>query len=118
MARRTYKRLTDAAVKKLAKTPGFHSDGDGLGLQVTPAGVPSWVYRYQVGAKKHRKEHRMGLGPLRDVGLQEARDLAAAARQIRRSGRDPLEAKRAEKLTRVIEAAKTKTFRECAVAYM
>jgi integrase len=114
MAQRTYKRLTVAGAKQLAKVPGMHPDGDGLYLAVTPAGVASWIYRYMLG----RKERSMGLGPLRHVGLAEARRLADDARRLKREGVDPIEQRRARQRDETLAAAKAMTFRQCAVAYI
>lgn len=116
MARRTYKRLTVAAIKQIEAhgKPGLHPDGDGLGLQKTTDGVCSWIFRYQVGPK----ERRMGLGPLRHVSLKEAREAAAEAHRLRREGIDPLDAKRAQKLAQATAAAKTMTFVEAMRGYV
>ena len=38
-------RLTTRTVATIKK-PGFHADGGGLYLQVTPSGSRSWVYRF------------------------------------------------------------------------
>src|SRR5437016_162991 len=69
---------------------GMHADGGGLYLQVTPAanGTPrkSWLFRYAINGR----ERQMGLGPLHDVSLLEARVRAADARGLRREGKDPI----------------------------
>jgi len=56
----------------------------------------------------------MGLGTAgdRDVTLAEARDLADDARKKLRQRIDPLEAKRAGRLQKSLEAAKAMTFRQ------
>ena len=74
---------------------GWHCDGRGLYLQCA-AGADgsvcrSWVFRYRIDGR----ERYMGLGPLADVTLAEARDKAAGARKLRLDGIDPLEHKRA-----------------------
>jgi integrase len=58
------------------------------------------------------------LGSLHVVSLQQARDLAGAQRQLLRQGIDPIEAKRATKAQRRLEAARTITFSECAKRYI
>lgn len=93
--------------------PGRYSDGHGLYLQVTPAGVKSWLFRYQRGAR----ERWMGLGPLHTISLPQARERALRARQQLLDGVDPVEARRANAAIRALEAAKTMTFEECALTY-
>lgn len=50
-------RLTARTVATLTE-PGLHSDGDGLVLQITPAGSKSWLFRYKLAGKIKS----MGLG--------------------------------------------------------
>jgi integrase len=114
MATRTYKRLTVARIKELAKVPGMHPDGDGLYLAVTKVGVSSWAFRYML----NWREHAMGLGPLRHVSLAEARRLADDARRLKRDGVDPIEHRRAQRRGEALAAAKAMTFRQCAEAYV
>ena len=59
----------------------------------------------------------MGLGPLHTVSLQEARERARKARGQLLDGIDPLEARKTEHTRRALEAAKTITFEDAAVAY-
>jgi hypothetical protein len=98
MERRKYKRLTAAEVKKLATQPGLHADGDGLHLSVSPTGAASWVWRYLVQVGPPKKQRDMGLGPLRHVSLAEARQKAEEARELKRSGIDPLDARRTKQI--------------------
>lgn len=114
MAQRTYKRLNVVRARELAKVPGMHPDGDGLYLAVTKTGVASWIYRYMLG----RSERSMGLGPLRHVGLAEARRLADDARRLKREGVDPIEQRRARQRDEALATAKAMTFKQCAVAYI
>jgi integrase len=97
---------------------GWHCDGRGLYLQCT-AGVDgsigrSWVYRYNVNGR----DRYMGLGPLADVTLAEAREKAAAARKLRLEGIDPLEARRAQRAATRLEAAKQTTFGQCVETFL
>ena len=73
-------------------------DGGGLILKVSSPTARSWVYRYKVGAK----QFWMGLGPYPDVTLAEAREAAQAARKLRRTGTDPLTAKRAAQAAKLV----------------
>jgi integrase len=59
----------------------------------------------------------MGLGPLHTYSLHEARELARKARQQIREGHDPLELREAAKQAEKLQAAKAKTFQECANEY-
>jgi integrase len=109
-------------MKKVArlKEPGRHKDGKDnpcLYLQITNAGVKSWLFRYQVGGKKGR-EHWMGLGPLHTVSLAEARVRARRARLQLLDGVDPLDAKRKAAEAAAVEAFKHKTFAEVAADYL
>jgi len=60
----------------------------------------------------------MGLGPLHTVSLAEARTKARECRQLRLSGIDPLEARKAEKTAAQIRAATVVTFKQCAERYI
>jgi integrase len=115
MKRRQYRRLTAAAVGKLKSVSGRHPDGDGLYLDVTRELVASWSYRFTMPGKAERN---MGLGPLRQVTLAEARELANAARRLKQSGVDPIDHRRMQRLTVAAEAAKVVTFRQCALSYI
>src|SRR5262245_22337290 len=97
---------------------GWHGDGKGLYLQCT-AGADGainrrWVYRYRSGDR----ERYMGLGPIADVSLAEAREKAASARKLRLEGIDPIEARNAQRTAARLEAAKAMTFGQCAEAYL
>jgi integrase len=97
---------------------GWHCDGRGLYLQCTTGAngsiCRSWVYRYAAGGR----ERYMGLGPLADVTLAEAREKALAARKRRLDGIDPIEHKRARLTATRLEAAKAMTFAACVEAYL
>jgi integrase len=114
---RTINRLSHRKVVTL-KQPGMHGDGGGLYLQVTEGadGTPrkSWLFRYTVAGR----ERQMGLGPLSDVPLAEARDRALAARKLRRAGKDPIAEREAARVEASLVAAKTMSFDECATAYI
>ena len=114
---RTINRLSHRKVDTL-KHPGMYGDGGGLYLQVTEGadGTPrkSWLFRYSVGGR----ERQMGLGPLSDVPLAEARDRALAAREIRRAGKDPIAEREAARAEASLASAKTMSFDDCATAYI
>jgi integrase len=113
MAPRKDNRLTARTVEQ-AKKPGYHGDGNGLVLRVADGGSKVWLYRY----KADGRVREMGLGPIRDVSLAEARDAAREARRLRRAGIDPIDAKRERKVAARIDAAKAMTFSQCAAAYI
>ena len=102
-------------VKRIAKltAPGRYGDGHGLYLQVLAPTNRSWLLRYQ----RDGRERWLGLGPLHTVDLTEARERARKARLSLLDGIDPIERKRAERVQRVLEAAKNKTFAMVAQEY-
>ena len=90
--------------------PGFHHDGGGLYLQVSPKGTKSWVFRYRLNGRTRD----MGLGSVLDFTLAEARDRARKHRQLVADKIDPIdyrdERSKAAKALNALE----KTFEECA----
>jgi Arm domain-containing DNA-binding protein len=119
---RGIERLSPLFVQRVKK-PGLHGDGAGLWLQVSVVGengtdkpriAKSWVYRFML----NRRARSMGLGPFYDVSLGEARELARAARKLVRSGVDPIDARKTQKVARVLEAAKSITFKKAAEDYI
>ena len=110
---RTINRLSAQAVARNTK-PGLYSDGGGLYLQITKAGVKSWLFRYMLDGKARG----MGLGPLHTISLAEARTKALDCRKQLLDGRDPLDAKESQRASRKLAEAKKKTFMECAEAYI
>ena len=110
---KSVERLSAMGVSKLTK-PGYHCDGAGLYLQVSGSGTKSWIFRYTI-AKKQRE---MGLGPLHTIGLAEARAKAKDCRALMLSGKDPLDAREAHRLSESIERARMITFDKCAEAYI
>jgi integrase len=112
--RRTFSRLSATGVKSLAKKPGMHADGGGLYLQVTRAGVPSWVFRFM----RDGRERYMGLGPLHTITLAEARLKALECRKLRLDGEDPIEQRKAKRMAAKLESATAITFKEAAERYI
>jgi integrase len=105
--------FTVAEVKAFTE-PGTYGDGDGLYLQISAKGHKSWIFRFQLAGKRRE----MGLGGLADVGLAEARRKAQEARQHVLGGRDPIEARKAQRAAqRLLEASRV-TFKEAAEAYI
>lgn len=91
--------LTVKQVEAASKV-GYTADGKlpGLNLQVASGAhgyVRSWVFRYT--SPKTGKRRELGLGPVRRVGLAEARTLASEAAKMVATGVDPKDARDAEK---------------------
>jgi integrase len=93
---RAINRLTARGVTTI-KAPGRHADGAGLYLRVDPSHAKRWVFVFQwAGARKE-----MGLGPLHDVSLADARDARDRARKLVREGINPIEDRRRAKASDV-----------------
>ena len=118
MARRLRDRLTTAfvnsATRAKAPRPGMHPDGHGLYLCVSDGGSASWIFRYKIA----KREQAMGLGSLDHISLAQARELADTARRKARAGIDPVEERKAAKLSASLDRARAMSFRECATAYI
>ncbi|MFZ5558692.1 MAG: tyrosine-type recombinase/integrase [Pseudomonadota bacterium] len=112
MARRLHK-LSAKAVEALRRS-GYWGDGGGLYLQVSPARTKSWVFRYTLNGRSRE----MGLGSLNAVSLATARKKAEECRGLLADKIDPLEARRAARSAQALAAARSKTFDECAAAYI
>lgn len=84
-------------------------DGGGLWLHRAKTGARYWVYIYE----RFGRRREMGLGPLADVGLAEARRKADAARAIIKGGGDPF-----KDLPERQVVMKPKTFGEIADDYI
>jgi len=70
-------KLSARAVESVSKR-GRYSDGGGLVLQISKWGTKSWIFRYE----RDGRDRHMGLGPLVDLSLAEARDKAARCRKL------------------------------------
>lgn len=112
-------KLTATAVRHAKE--GRHGDGAGLMLDVKPGGRAYWVLRYMLAGKRRD----MGLGAASGPGaitLAEARERAAAARRLAKSGIDPIQQREAEQKAATAaaqtEKVRARTFREIAVLYV
>ena len=102
-------RLSAMTVTRATK-PGRYADGAGLYLQVSQSGTRAWLFRFmRNGAARH-----MGLGPVRDVSLAEARTMVGDCRKLLRSGVDPIEQRQVARLKATFDAAHALSFRQCA----
>ena len=110
---RQLNRLTALQVAKLSK-PGLYGDGGGLTLQITVAGVKSWLFRFM----REGKAHGMGLGATHTISLAEARQKALDARKLLADGLNPMAVKKQKLLEVALERAKMMTFDQCATTYI
>ena len=90
---RETRKLSDRALKALKPKgrPYKAADGDGLYVEVTPAGGKLWRLKYRHGGK----EKRLSFGPWPDVTVEAARAMTAEARAALRDGKDPAKGHRA-----------------------
>ena len=90
--------LTDVQCKNALCSPGPKrtrlADSGGLYLEVSPAGARRWFWKY----RKDGKEGRIALGSYPDVSLTTARKARDAAKLQKSEGRDPVQARKLEKL--------------------
>lgn len=88
--------LTDVALRQVkpANRPFKLFDTGGLFLIVNPNGSLWWRLKYSFGGK----ERGISLGVYPDVSLKLAREKRDQARQLIADGRDPSDARRAEKV--------------------
>ncbi|WP_321942755.1 tyrosine-type recombinase/integrase [Paraburkholderia tropica] len=110
---RATNKLSQLAVAKTTK-PGLYADGGNLYLQITTAGVKSWLFRYM----RDGKPRGMGLGPVHTIGLAEARVLALDCRRLLLAGTDPLDARNAERAAQRVAESNDVTFQHCAEKYI
>ena len=107
--------LTAQEVKN-AKPGDRLGDGDGLWLFVDKSGNKNWLFRF--ASPVTRKPREMGLGPLRDVSLAQAREARAAARALVRDGKDPIEERNTKRAEAKVEASRSITFELYAKQYI
>jgi hypothetical protein len=115
------KQLSDLQVRRINRV-GWHAVGGvaGLLLQVRKpvkdgAQAPrSWILRVKVGDQRQP----IGLGSYPQVSLATAREQAAKLVLDARQGVNLKDKKRQQRSALIAAAAKNKTFRECAEAYM
>lgn len=103
-------------MQKRAGVVGLHFVGGvhGLALQVTSAGAKSWILRMVVGGKRRE----MGLGAYPEVTLAKAHGKAREARELVRSGVDPIQRQREAASALRAAVAKALTFDDCADSYI
>lgn len=115
------KPLNDLQVRRLTHV-GWHAVGGvaGLLLQIRKPAKEgaqlsrSWILRVKVGDQRQP----IGLGSYPQVSLASAREQAAKLVIEARQGVNLVAQKRAQRSALIVAAAKKKTFKECAEAYM
>lgn len=70
------------------------TDSGGLYLEVSPVGSKRWFWKTYTNGK----EGRLALGAYPSMGLSEARKARDAAKLQKSEGRDPVQARKVEKL--------------------
>ena len=78
-------KLTALSVKKVSAT-GWHADGNGLYLVIESSGAKRWMQRLVIQGRRWDT----GLGSVKIVTLDEARNCAIQNRRIARAGGDPV----------------------------
>ncbi len=122
MPPRTLNKLTSRTVETKRK-PGRYGDGGGLYLQVSPTGSKAWVFRYMlagitVSGSGKPLSREMGLGSVRDISLNEAREAAGLCRKALQAKIDPIQARDDTATQERLQAARATTFREAAKAHI
>ena len=110
---RAIAKLSALAVTR-AKAKGMLADGGGLYVQITGTGAKTWLFCFNY----QKKPHEMGLGPVHAIPLKLAREKATDCRRMLAEGINPLAVKREERERRILDEARTMTFKACADAYI
>ena len=105
-------KLTQAALRRLIKKTGRHSDGGGLYFRVIGEGKAYFVYRYRIGGR----EREASLGPFPELTLAEAREKHIDLRKVVKDKIDPLADKHGAKTRQAVAAVPT--FGDTADAYV
>lgn len=119
MAKRVKAPLTAKGVESKTE-PGYYADGGGLYLRVSKegkrnsAGVKTWAFLFTIAGRARE----MGLGPVSDISLAEARDLALELRKQIRQGLDPIDARQKAREAQAKEESKRITFADAAKKYI
>lgn len=106
--------LTDVAIRKAMprEKPYRLADGEGMYLEISPAGGKYWRLKYRFAGK----EKRLALGIYPYVSLADARGRRYQARKALAAGFDPGAIKKAEK--RAARIAATNSFEAVALGWM
>lgn len=83
------------------------TDSGSLYLEVMPNGSKYWRYRYLFRESAKVKDKRIALGVYPEVSLLEARELRDKAKRLLRDGIDPANAKKDEKVRKILDTLNT-----------
>lgn len=99
--------LTDADCRNATCPPELKrrrlTDSGGLYLEISQAGAKRWFWKFYPDGK----ESRLALGSYPEVTLKAARNARDDARKIRRTGINPVQARRAEVIANRVSSAVT-----------
>lgn len=97
--------LTELAIKNAKPRDKTYNltDGNGLGIAISPAGGKLWRWRYRYNGK----EQILALGKYPAITLAQARRLRDEARELVESGQHPTRVKQAKKLRRMSDSENT-----------
>ena len=99
--------LTDADCRNATCPPDKKrrrlTDGGGLYLEVSPAGSKRWFWKFYPDGR----ESRLALGAYPALSLRDARKARDDAKRARRGGVNPVQARRADRLTKAVTSATT-----------
>ncbi len=97
--------LTDIECKNAKPTDKVYrlSDGQGLYLEVRPAGGRYWRLKYRFADK----EKMLAIGVYPEVGLKEAREKRMEARKLLADNHDPMQAKKQKRFLAIENAQNT-----------
>jgi integrase len=109
---RIINKLTVRKIDTLTR-PKMYADGNCLYLDFKEPPAKNWCFRYT----RNGRTRDLGLGSYPEVSLAEARRLSAAARAKLRSGVDPVEERRQQRLAARL-ARQVMTFKQCADRYI
>jgi len=113
-------RITRGAHKGKPRDAILLCDGGGLYAQITLGKEKnvrrSWIFRYQLS--KDHPVRDMGLGPIDDIDLATARELARKYRGLIREGKDPIRERDAERARNLANSTAVMTFDKAAETYI
>jgi integrase len=99
--------LTDAACRAAKCPPDKKrqrlTDSEGLYLEVAPSGAKRWFWKFYPGGK----ESRLALGSYPEVSVKAARAARDDARITRRTGANPVQERKAQRLLKAASSAVT-----------
>jgi len=108
--------LTDAACRAAKCPPDKKrqrlTDSEGLYLEVAPSGAKRWFWKFYPGGK----ESRLALGSYPEVSVKAARAARDEARITRRTGANPVQERKAQRLLKA--ASSTVTYEGVAREYL